>query len=120
MSKIYKAYWAPLREQALIGLNLGLLFLSGTHAVFYVSMKEILDFNWKKQKFLLTETFETCIGTFEGFEYWSAAQLLTKILTNSPLEIPGGKLVGLGLGKSASSLSIPRTFLARCWSFSSK
>ena len=119
MSKIYKAYWALLREQDLIGLNLGLLLLSGTHAAFYVSMKEILDFNWKKQKFLLTETFETCIGTFEGFEYWSAAQLLTKILTNSPFETPGGKL-GLGLGKSASSLSMPRTFLARCWSFSSK
>lgn len=45
MSKIDKPYRALLREQALIGLNLGLLFLSGTHAAFYVSMKEILDFN---------------------------------------------------------------------------
>lgn len=51
MSKIYKAYWAPLREQALIGLNLGLLFLSGTHAAFCVSMKEILDFNQRSKNF---------------------------------------------------------------------
>lgn len=34
MSKIDKAYWALLCEQALIGLNFGLLFLSGTHAAF--------------------------------------------------------------------------------------
>ena len=51
MSKIDKPYRVLLREQALIGLNLGLLFLSGTHAAFYVSMKEILDFNQRSENF---------------------------------------------------------------------
>lgn len=50
MSKIDKPYRALLREQALIGLNLGVLFLSGTHAA-CVSMKEILDFNQRSENF---------------------------------------------------------------------
>lgn len=66
MSKIYKAHGALLREQALIGLNLGLLFLSGTHAAFYVSMKEILDFNQRSKNFCCPKRLRLALGPLKA------------------------------------------------------
>ena len=62
MSKIDKPYRALLREQVPIGLNLGLLFLSGTHAAFYVSMKEILDFNQRSENFCWPKRLRLALG----------------------------------------------------------
>ena len=66
MSKIDKPYRALLREQALIGLNLGLLFLSGTHAAFYVSMKEILDFNQRSENFCWPKRLRLALGPLKA------------------------------------------------------